>query len=243
MNHAPQPSAPAPAPKPIQPPPVKAAPPPPRNNNPVSPPPPPPSASDRPPALGPLLSAPAPRNEVPQASHPDPAVLRQPQSLQPVAQPEPRGRTPTRQERSRLSAQNDNGAAPAAGGYNFQKIMDDRFEHYERPAKTQEEEELPRGELERLRGTVRGKPGCREPAAGKGLQWSRAPLVTLNPRPVPSMASVSRDIITPRRTGTEPLATEVLTSSCPQRTRSGSEECSRKSHISGHLQSEPRVST
>merc|ERR1719295_769346 len=32
-------------------------------------------------------------------------------------------------------------------------------------------------------GTGAGKPGCREPAAGKGLPWSRA-LVTLNPRPV-----------------------------------------------------------
>merc|ERR1712117_681143 len=44
-----------------------------------------------------------------------------------------RGRTPTRQERSRLSAQNDIAGAPPAGGYNFQKIMDDRFEHYKRP--------------------------------------------------------------------------------------------------------------
>ena len=109
QNHAPPPApAPAPAPKPmpIQPP-TKAAPPP--RPNPVSP---PPSASDRP-APGPLLSAPPPRTEVAQASQPDPAVLRQPQSLQvspshlihtltspsvqPVAQPEPRGRTPTRQ--------------------------------------------------------------------------------------------------------------------------------------------------
>merc|ERR1740128_1136395 len=92
----------------------------------------PPSASDR--APGPLLSAPAPRHEVPMAKHPEPAVLRQPASLQPVSQPEPRGRTPTRQERSRISAQNDIDAAPAQGGYNFQKIQDDRFEHYKRPA-------------------------------------------------------------------------------------------------------------
>ena len=78
QNHAPPPApAPAPAPKPM--PPTKAAPPPPRGN-PVSP---PPSASDRPSlSQGPLLSAPLPRTEVPQASHPDPAVLRQPQSLQ-----------------------------------------------------------------------------------------------------------------------------------------------------------------
>merc|ERR1719412_11324 len=125
-------------------PPPKASIAPPRNNPPVSP---PPSASDRPSAPTiPLLSAPAPRTEVPQASHPDPAVLRQPQSLQPVAQPEPRGRTPTRQERSRLTAQNDKGAAPAAGGYNFQKIMDDRFEHYKRPA-SRERSQDPAGRL------------------------------------------------------------------------------------------------
>merc|ERR1719158_700531 len=91
------------------------------------------NTSDTTRAPGPLLSAPVPREEVNQPHHPDPAVLRQPTSLQPVAQPEPRGRTPTRQERSRLSAQNDT-AAPQAGGYNFQKIMDDRFEHYKRPA-------------------------------------------------------------------------------------------------------------
>ena len=154
QNHAPPPApAPAPAPKPmpIQPP-TKAAPPP--RPNPVSP---PPSASDRP-APGPLLSAPPPRTEVAQASQPDPAVLRQPQSLQvspsyliqsltsPCAacgsartsrsHPNPAGelhilqrtfQTRLFQERSRLTAQNDNGAAPAAGGYNFQKIMDDRL--------------------------------------------------------------------------------------------------------------------
>merc|ERR1719153_324183 len=92
--------------------------------------------SDR--APGPLLSAPQPRPEVNKPTIAEPAVLRQPTSLQPCAQPEPRGRTPTRQERSRLSAQNDAissaTGAPAAGGYNFQKIMDDRFEHYKRPA-------------------------------------------------------------------------------------------------------------
>jgi len=175
MNHAPQPPAPAPAPKPIQPPPVKAAPPPPRNNNPVSPPPPPPSASDRPPALGPLLSAPAPRNEVPQASHPDPAVLRQPQSLQPVAQPEPRGRTPTRQERSRLSAQNDNGAAPAAGGYNFQKIMDDRFEHYKRPA-SRERSQDPVGRAASRGIGAASRDGSREAGMQRAGSRQRTPM-------------------------------------------------------------------
>merc|ERR1712236_190945 len=63
---------------------------------------------------------------------PDPSVMRQPHTLQ-VSEAAARGRTPTRQERSRLSAQNDIAGAPPAGGYNFQKIMDDRFEHYKRP--------------------------------------------------------------------------------------------------------------
>jgi len=170
QNHvAPQPPAPAPAPapKPLQPPP-KASIAPPRNNPPVSP---PPSASDRPSAPTiPLLSAPAPRTEVPQASHPDPAVLRQPQSLQPVAQPEPRGRTPTRQERSRLTAQNDNGAAPAAGGYNFQKIMDDRFEHYKRPA-SRERSQDPGG-----RAASRGVSGSRDAGMQRAGSRQRTPM-------------------------------------------------------------------
>merc|ERR550532_496509 len=168
QNHAPPP-APAPAPKPM-PIPTKAAAPP--RNNPVSP---PPSASDRP-APGPLLSAPPPRTEVPQASHPDPAVLRQPQSLQPVAQPEPRGRTPTRQERSRLSAQNDNGAAPAAGGYNFQKIMDDRFEHYKRPA-SRERSQDPGGRAASRGGMgAPSRDGSREAGMQRAGSRQRTPM-------------------------------------------------------------------
>jgi len=94
-------------------------------------------ASPQPPAL----SAPPPRAEVagpPQ--FPDPSVMRQPNTLQVSESAAPRGRTPTRQERSRLSAQHEavaggvGGAPQGAGGYNFQKIMDDRFEHYKRPA-------------------------------------------------------------------------------------------------------------
>merc|ERR1719273_140795 len=104
---------------------------------------------------------------------------------------------------------------------------------------------LLRGAGSELRaGTGAGKPGCREPAAGKGLRWSRA-LVTLNPRPVvASMALVWRGTM-PRRTepGTELPMAQGLTSSCPPRTRSGSEGCSKKSHILGPLQSELRVST
>jgi len=146
QNHAPSPAPkPTPAPPAPRPAPV-AAPPPPKPQArapPVSPPIPQTNTSDTSRAPGPLLSAPVPREEVNQPHHPDPAVLRQPASLQPVAQPEPRGRTPTRQERSRLSAQNDT-AAPQAGGYNFQKIMDDRFEHYKRPA-SRERSTDPRG--------------------------------------------------------------------------------------------------
>merc|ERR550539_1711001 len=149
------------------------APAPPRGN-PVSP---PPSASDRPSlSQGPLLSAPLPRTEVPQASHPDPAVLRQPQSLQPVAQPEPRGRTPTRQERSRLSAQNDNGAAPAAGGYNFQKIMDDRFEHYKRPA-SRERSQDPGGRAASRGGMgAPSRDGSREAGMQRAGSRQRTPM-------------------------------------------------------------------
>merc|ERR1719466_366625 len=81
----------------------------------------------------PTLAAPNPRTEVPHPQFPDPSVLRQPNTLQVSEQAAARGRTPTRQERSRLSAQNDIAGPPPAGGYNFQKIMDDRFEHYKRP--------------------------------------------------------------------------------------------------------------
>jgi len=86
-------------------------------------------------ALGaaPTLAAPPPRTEVPQPQFPDPSVMRQPHTLQVSEGAASRGRTPTRQERSRLSAQNDIAGPPPAGGYNFQKIMDDRFEHYKRP--------------------------------------------------------------------------------------------------------------
>lgn len=164
QNHAPPPAPkpiPPPAPKPIQTPAPKPPPP-------VKTPAPPPSASDR--APGPLLSAPAPRTEVQRPHQPDPAVLRQPQTLQPQSQAEPRGRTPTRQERSRISAQNDIAAAPAAGGYNFQKIMDDRFEHYKRPA-SRERSQDPLGRAgsrtglqsrDQSRDRAQARPGSRQ---------------------------------------------------------------------------------
>merc|ERR1719499_2602277 len=81
----------------------------------------------------PTIAAPPPRTEVPQPQFPDPSVMRQPHTLQVSEPAASRGRTPTRQERSRLSAQNDIAGPPPTGGYNFQKIMDDRFEHYKRP--------------------------------------------------------------------------------------------------------------
>lgn len=77
---------------------------------------------------------------------PEASVLRQPDTLQ-ISEPV-RGRTPTRQERSKLmnamqgnSLQSNSPSGFAlqgngtgqVGGYNFQKIMDDRFEHYKRP--------------------------------------------------------------------------------------------------------------
>merc|ERR1719187_721493 len=83
----------------------------------------------------PILSAPPPRLEPEVPAFPDPAVLRQPNSLQ-ISEQLARGRTPTRQERARMAAaaQNEGGGGfQAGGGYNFQKIMDDRFEHYKRP--------------------------------------------------------------------------------------------------------------
>merc|ERR1712106_1063096 len=130
---------PAPSPKPVvpipspQPPPQALSPQltsePPKQNNNVSdiqraPAPAPPQVNKM--GAAPTLAAPLPRTEVPQPQFPDPSVMRQPHTLQVSEQAAARGRTPTRQERSRLSAQNDIAGAPPAGGYNFQKIMDDR---------------------------------------------------------------------------------------------------------------------
>jgi len=132
----------------------------------------PPSASDRAPAA-PKLSAPAPRAEVPMPREPEPAALAQPVSLQPVGQPaDHRGRTPTRQERSRITAaQNEISAAPPAGGYNFQKIMDDRFEHYKRPASR--ERSAARG-LDSRQGSKQGL-ASRDPSRDRLRPGSRQP--------------------------------------------------------------------
>jgi len=92
-----------------------------------------------------MITAPAPRLELEQPSFPDPAVLRQPNTLQISEQhaaSAARGRTPTRQERAgagaaRLGSADFGGGSQAGGSgggsFNFQKIMDDRFEHYKRP--------------------------------------------------------------------------------------------------------------
>jgi len=145
---SPKPPAPAPQPPPQAKPVPSRAPPkalspqltsePPKQNNTVSdiqriPEPAPPKVNKM--GAAPTIAAPPPRTEVPQPQFPDPSVMRQPHTLQVSEPAASRGRTPTRQERSRLSAQNDTAGAgpPPAGGYNFQKIMDDRFEHYKRP--------------------------------------------------------------------------------------------------------------
>jgi len=152
-SSVPQPPAPAPpapvkpVPAPTQPPPMRAPPKQlspqpvsdPRNNNlsdiagpSVSNKPGPPPLS--PVAPPPLLTAPPPRNDVTTPTQPDPTVMRQPTSLAVSdAGASLRGRTPTRQERSRAAAPGQTNDVAAAGGYNFQKIMDDRFEHYKRP--------------------------------------------------------------------------------------------------------------
>ena len=107
--------------------------------------------------VAPVLAAPPPPRMDPQVpAFPDPAVLRQPNTLQ-INEPPPmtnRGRTPTRQERNNNNSNNSarlaaaindfggnssdlggggSGPPQPGGGYNFQKIMDDRFEHYKRP--------------------------------------------------------------------------------------------------------------
>jgi len=102
--------------------------------------PPPPSSSPPAPAA-PLLTAPPPRPEVSHHHHlPEPGALRQPNSLARSDGGGARGRTPTRQERQSREAPPASTAAASQGqqgqqgGYNFQKIMEDRFEHYKRPA-------------------------------------------------------------------------------------------------------------
>ena len=102
--------------------------------------PPPPPASSPPAPAAPLLSAPPPRPEVTAPHHlPEPGALRQPNSLARSDGGGARGRTPTRQERQAREqpappAPSAPVAAGSQGGYNFQKIMEDRFEHYKRPA-------------------------------------------------------------------------------------------------------------
>lgn len=199
-------AAPAPSPKP---PPAPA----PQSRVPAAPaasksfsPPPPPAASEPPGAarqtnksdmsprsskmgggVAPVLAAPPPPRMDPQVpAFPDPAVLRQPNTLQ-INEPPPsnRGRTPTRQDRTannsaRLAAAlNDFGAnsdlgsggggaplpAQPGGGYNFQKIMDDRFEHYKRPPSRERS-------ADRF-GGLGSRQGSRQQLAGRDMSRDR----------------------------------------------------------------------
>jgi len=84
----------------------------------------------RPPVASVISPPPAPHQE-PEPPLPA-ALLRQPDTLQ-ISEQSGRGRTPTRQERAKQMFTQQGNGLPQVGGYNFQKIMDDRFEHYKRP--------------------------------------------------------------------------------------------------------------
>ena len=119
----------------------------------------------------PLLSAPPPRAEVHQQPQlAEPGALRQPHSLQ-VSEAGARGRegrTPTRQER-----QQNNTAAASQGGYNFQKIMDDRFEHYKRPASRERSSSRPQLSRDTSRDRLAGaRPASRQRTPVTGLDQS-----------------------------------------------------------------------
>jgi len=110
------------------------------------------------PSTASMISPPVPRLDStdPNNAYPDPAVLRQPNTLQMSDQGlNNRGRSSSRQERSSRMGGGPSadfgGASSSIGGgmggpqqlqqqqqqqqpgFNFQKIMDDRFEHYKRP--------------------------------------------------------------------------------------------------------------
>ena len=100
------------------------------------------------PSAASMISPPVPRLDPDRSAvpaYPDPAVLRQPATLQMSehAQALNRGRSSSRQERgigSRMGSNADFGGGQQLQqqqqqqpGFNFQKIMDDRFEHYKRP--------------------------------------------------------------------------------------------------------------
>jgi len=96
-----------------------------------------------------ITAPPLPRLHPEPPSFPEPAIFRQPNTLQISEQQINRGRTPTRQDRARMNStsnninnnssssnnNNNNNGMEAAGGsqMTFHKIMDDRFEHYKRP--------------------------------------------------------------------------------------------------------------
>ena len=181
---APSPLPPAPAkPAPVRPPSVSYASKSAVSDNSVKPPPvhsPPPPSSPPAPAA-PLLTAPPPRPEV-SAHHnlPEPGALRQPNSLARSDGGGARGRTPTRQERQarELAPASTAGAAGGAanttqGGYNFQKIMEDRFEHYKRPASR--ERSGSRQQLSRDPSRDRlARPGSRQRTPSQTVENSKA---------------------------------------------------------------------
>merc|ERR1719462_448564 len=88
----------------------------------------------------PAIPTPAPHTNSGPAppAYPEPAVFRQPNTLQ-ISEQVNRGRTPTRQDCARMNSNAGSGSAngmEAGGGgsqITFNKIMDDRFEHYKRP--------------------------------------------------------------------------------------------------------------
>merc|ERR1712106_647742 len=152
----------------------------------------------------PTLAAPLPRTEVPQPQFPDPSVMRQPHTLQVSEQAAARGRTPTRQERSRLSAQNDIAGAPPAGGYNFQKIMDDRFEHYKRPPSRERSTGLGsrQGSRQQLsRDTSRDRVGPPRPASRQRTPMASQENSFSDIKPNNGLDSLNLDSVAPTGNG------------------------------------------
>ena len=96
-----------------------------------------------------------------------------------------RGRTPTRQERTRAQAAVNDQAAAAGGGYNFQKIMDDRFEHYKRPPSRERSTGL--GSRQGSRQGLHSRDASRDRLANVGRPQSRQ----FTPQQQPAAAETS----------------------------------------------------
>jgi len=103
-------------------------------------------------------------------------LSQQPQatSARMLSQIKPRGRSPAmhqqqslyQQPQSSQQPQYESGGGGAAGGYNFQRIMDDHFEHYKRPASSREQSvdktNLPSSLAEAAIRPPRGRSGSRQ---------------------------------------------------------------------------------